>query len=75
MSSEYVPKMAHISMNTVLEDSFMLMWHIGPLLGNDCETNNETTEVVRQRPARNYGSTVGSGVFYVSAPRLYHATD
>jgi hypothetical protein len=35
------------------------------MLGNDRDTNNETTAVVRQRPARNDGSTVGSGVFYV----------
>jgi hypothetical protein len=40
------------------------LWHIDLLLGNNRETN-ETTAVARQRPARNNGSTVGSGVFYV----------
>jgi hypothetical protein len=29
------------------------------------ERNNETTAVAKQRPARNNGSTVVSGVFYV----------
>jgi hypothetical protein len=42
-----------------------LPWHIDPLLGNDRETNNETTAVARQRPARNNGSTVGNSIFYV----------
>jgi hypothetical protein len=42
-----------------------ILWHIGPLLGNDRETNIDTTDVVRQCPVRNKGSTVGSGVFYV----------
>jgi hypothetical protein len=41
------------------------IWHIDQLLGNDCETNNETMAVARQWPARNNGSTVGSSVFYV----------
>jgi hypothetical protein len=41
------------------------MWHVDPLIGNDRETNNETTAVARQRAARNIGSTVGSGVSYV----------
>jgi hypothetical protein len=41
------------------------MWHIDPLLGNNRETNNETTAVARQETARNNGSTVGRGVFYV----------
>jgi hypothetical protein len=43
-------------------------WHliyVDSLLGNDRETNNETMAVDRQGPARNSGSTVGSGVFYV----------
>jgi hypothetical protein len=35
------------------------------LLGNDRETNNETTAVARQRPPRNNGNTVGGGAFYV----------
>jgi hypothetical protein len=42
-----------------------ILWHIDPLLGNDRETNNETTAVARQRPTRNNGSTVESCVFYV----------
>jgi hypothetical protein len=42
-----------------------ILWHIEPVLGNDGETNNETTAVARQRPARNNGSTVGSGVPFV----------
>jgi hypothetical protein len=60
-----------------------------PLLGNDQETNNKTTAiprqqlrkhnstraVARQRPARNSGSTVGSGDLYGSAQGLYHSTD
>jgi hypothetical protein len=41
-----------------------VLWHTDSLLGNDCETN-ETAVVARQRPARNGGSSVGSGVFYV----------
>jgi hypothetical protein len=41
------------------------LWHIDPFLGNDRETNNEIMTVVRQRPARNNGSTIGGGVFYV----------
>jgi hypothetical protein len=51
------------------------MWHIDPLLGNDGETKNETRVIARQRPARNNGSAVGSGVIYGSAPRLYHSID
>jgi hypothetical protein len=39
------------------------LWHIDPLLGNDHETNNETTAVARQRPERNNGNIVGSSVF------------
>jgi hypothetical protein len=45
--------------------------HIDPLLDNDRETNNETT----QRPARKNGSTVEVVFSMWSAPRLYHATD
>jgi hypothetical protein len=37
---------------------------MGPLLGNDRETN-ETTALTRQRLSRNNGSTAESGVFYV----------
>jgi hypothetical protein len=43
-----------------------VLWRIDPLLRNDQETNNETTVVARQRPARNSGSTIGGGVFYVA---------
>jgi hypothetical protein len=43
----------------------MILWHIDPLLDNDRETNNETRAVATHRPARNNGSTVGSGVFFV----------
>jgi hypothetical protein len=66
------------------------MWHIGPFLGNDSETNNETTTIARQQ-LRKYTtvleSLLGSGhratieilleaVFSLwSAPRLYHSTD
>jgi hypothetical protein len=39
----------------------MVSYHVDMLLGNDCETNNETTAVARQWPARTNGSTVGSG--------------
>jgi hypothetical protein len=46
--------------------SVFLLWHTGPWLDNDRETNNETIAVVRQRPARNDGSTVWSGVFNVN---------
>jgi hypothetical protein len=46
--------------------NYIVLWHIDPLLGNDSETNNETTVVAGQRPARNSGRTVGSGVFYVA---------
>jgi hypothetical protein len=45
--------------------SSYVLWHMDPLLGNDCGTNNEITAVARQRHARNNGSTVGGGVFYV----------
>jgi Uri superfamily endonuclease len=41
------------------------LWHIDLLLGNNCETKIETAAVARQRPERNNGSTVGSGVSYV----------
>jgi hypothetical protein len=37
----------------------------GSLLGNSFVNRNSTGAVARQRPARNNGSTVGSGVFYV----------
>jgi hypothetical protein len=50
-------------MNAILDDSFMLICHIDLLLGNDRETNNETRDVVRQRPACIYGSTFGSSSF------------
>jgi hypothetical protein len=64
-----------------------LSCHQDPLLGNDRETKNETTAitrnsfvnthstgaVARHRPARNNGSTVGSGVFCESVPGLYHS--
>jgi hypothetical protein len=64
------------------------LWHIDPLVGNDRETNNETTAIAMQQ-LRKYAtvletlqdsgpratSEVGSGVFYGSAPRLYHSTD
>jgi hypothetical protein len=42
-----------------------IVWHIDQLLGKHRETNNETTAVARQRPARNSGCTAGSGVFCV----------
>jgi hypothetical protein len=42
-----------------------ILWHLYPLLGNDRETNNETTAVARQLPSRNNGSTGENGVFYV----------
>jgi hypothetical protein len=60
-------------MDAILEDSFMLMWHIDPLLGNDRETNNETRDVVKQRPALE---VLLEAVFPVwPAPRLCHAID
>jgi hypothetical protein len=61
------------------------MCHIDRLLRNDCETNNEKTDidrgnslvnrnsiaaVARQRPARNSGNTFESGIFFWSASRL-----
>jgi hypothetical protein len=53
-------------LSLLLSFSFLLiLWHIDLLLGNDRETDNETTTVARQRPASNNGRTVGSGVFYV----------
>jgi hypothetical protein len=42
----------------------VILWRIGSLLGNDREKTMRTA-VARQRPARNNGSTVGGGVFYV----------
>jgi hypothetical protein len=43
----------------------MILWRRDLLLGNDRETNDETTAVARQRPALNNGSTAGGGVFCV----------
>jgi hypothetical protein len=58
------------------------MWHIDPLLCNDCETNKTMTTVMqqywsiaRQWPMPNNVSTAGSGVSIWSALRLYHLTD
>jgi hypothetical protein len=31
-----------------------MLWHIHPFLGNDRETNNETTAVPRQQPGRQW---------------------
>jgi hypothetical protein len=66
-----------------------MLWHIDPLLGNDCETN-ETTAITRQQ-LRKYvkvlepllgnipRSTMGvllEAVFSMwSAPGLYHSID
>jgi hypothetical protein len=64
--------------------SLRIFWHIDHLLGNDVETNNETTVIAMEhlhtyatklRPACSNGTTVESGVFYVSALRLYHSTN
>jgi hypothetical protein len=40
----------------------------GSLLGNRFVSTNNTGAVARQQPARNNGSTVGSGAFYVVRP-------
>jgi hypothetical protein len=45
--------------------SIYTTWRIDPLIGNDRETNNETTAVAWQRPARNNGSNFGGRVFCV----------
>jgi hypothetical protein len=44
---------------------FIIMQRTDPLLGTDCDTNNETTAIARQRAVRSNGSTVGGHVFYV----------
>lgn len=46
-----------------------------PLLESSFVNSQSIEDVARQRPAINNVSTVGSGVFYVSAPRQYHSTD
>jgi hypothetical protein len=40
----------------------------GSLLGNTFVNTQQYWSVARQQPARNNGSTVGSGVFYVVRP-------
>jgi hypothetical protein len=42
-----------------------VLWHLHPMLGNDRETDNETTAVARQRPTCNSESSVERDVFYV----------
>jgi hypothetical protein len=34
----------------------LILWRTEPLLGKDRETNNETTAVARQQPARQWTS-------------------
>jgi hypothetical protein len=66
------------------------MWHIEPLLGNDRETNNETTTIAVQQ-LRKYAAVLEplllrgpraimklllEAVFSMwSAPKLHHSTD
>jgi hypothetical protein len=46
---------------------FCILWRIDPFLGNDHETNKNTTAVVRQQILSKYQynnrGTVGNGVF------------
>jgi hypothetical protein len=42
--------------------AFIIFWDIVQLLSNDRETNDETTAVARQRPARNRVSYVARSV-------------
>jgi hypothetical protein len=42
-----------------------ILWIKEPFLGSDGETKNETTIGDMQRSARNNGSTLEGGVFYV----------
>jgi hypothetical protein len=73
-----------------LQVFILILWHINPLLGNDRETNNETTATAMQQLckwAKVLEPLQGSGpiatmvvtleaVFYIwSAQRLYHSTD
>jgi hypothetical protein len=52
---------------------YNILWHIDQLLGNDSETNNETTAVAWQRPARQW--TGWEAVFSArTAPMVAHAT-
>jgi hypothetical protein len=67
-----------------------ILWHISPLLGNDRETSNETTAIVKQE-LRKYETVLEpllvsglrttmdvllEAMFSVwSVPRLYHLTD
>jgi hypothetical protein len=38
----------------VIKTSKYILWHIDLLLSRDHETNNETTAVARQEPARQW---------------------
>jgi hypothetical protein len=50
-----------------------ILWRINPLLGNDRKTNNETTAVARQRPARQWTDWIA--MFSArSEPMAAHAT-
>jgi hypothetical protein len=62
-----------------------ILWHIYPLLGNDRETNNKTTAIVRRQlpkyqtvlePLLRSGprATMDAVFSMLSAPRLYHST-
>jgi hypothetical protein len=44
---------------------FNILWHTGPLTGNDCESNDKTMGAIRQEPAHDNESTVGNCVFCV----------
>jgi hypothetical protein len=41
---------AHNDMCFTLKSGYIIVqWHTDPLLGNDCETNNDTTVIARQQ--------------------------
>jgi hypothetical protein len=58
-----------------IHTALWVLSHIDPLLGNDHETNYETTTVARYRCVPNNGINVAAVLSMWSAPRLYHSTD
>jgi hypothetical protein len=34
-----------------IKKAIKILWHIDPLIGNDCETNNDKTDIAWQQPA------------------------
>jgi hypothetical protein len=62
------------------------LWHIDPLLGNNCEANSETTAIAKQHLHKfttvlelllgsDLHIIMEVGIFYGSTLRLYHSTN